>query len=256
MADVRLLFQWVVREEKTGVEPWIDVNPEQVHVWGFLLDADAPTIEWCRQCLSADELARADRLVSDRHRRRFVLAHGALRMVLSRYCRRRPGEIVFRIMSSGKPVLQRDGESGSASVTFNLAHSHERALIAVANGREVGVDLEKVRPDADVIALARRFLSSDEQRAIEAADPGRRHGTFLQCWVAREAAAKARGTGLVFPLDRDRIDMAPDGKEARFAMQEHSGRQVDSAIRFLPLDDGWFGAVAAGGQDWQMRLRG
>ena len=130
MVDSKLIFQRLTHTE--GLFPWPkkEVPPDEVHIWGFLLDADAEAIHWARHCLSSEETERADRLVSERQRHEFVLAHAAVRMILGGYCERKPHELLFQRTQSGKPVLQ-SRDACLDTIRFNLTHSYGRALVAV-----------------------------------------------------------------------------------------------------------------------------
>ncbi|MBI3355229.1 MAG: 4'-phosphopantetheinyl transferase superfamily protein [Nitrospirae bacterium] len=195
--------------------------------------------------LSKDEQERANRLVSERHRQQFMAARAVLREVLSRYCAQRPQELAIQTTSDGKPFL-----TDSAAVRFNLTHSHGRTLIAIAKDREVGIDLEKLRPEVDVVGLAKRFLSRQDQAFIEAGDPERRHERFLRVWVAREAVFKAEGKGITFPLHHDHLALSRDEREGRLIRSEGESKGTNVPVRFLPLEPGWVGAVAAEGTNW------
>ena len=244
-----LKFDPIRLEERSGPTPLIDIVSGEVHVWGFLLDIDRAELAAATRCLSRDELERAARLVSERHRRRFIAAHAALREVLSRYCRRFPQELVFHKTSAGKPFLP-----GEAAMRFNLTHSHGIALIAVANDREVGVDLEQIRPEVDVVRLARRFLSNQDRTFIEGGEPRGRHERFLQTWVAREAVFKAEGRGITLPLHHDHVELSNGGRDARL-IRRTGGSGADFPVRFLSLETEWVGAVAAAGTDWRVTYR-
>src|SRR5688572_20859640 len=89
---------------------------------------------------------------------------------------------------------------------FNLSHAGERALIAVSLGREVGVDIEEVRP-IESLTLADRFFAPAEFRAIEALSPAARTDAFFRCWTRKEAFIKAHGAGLSAPLDSFEVDL-------------------------------------------------
>jgi 4'-phosphopantetheinyl transferase len=218
-----------------------------------LLDAEADTVERCRQCLSPEESMRARRVTSEQQRRHFVVAHGTLRIVLSLYSDRGPRELSFQNMPSGKPIL-RWMESCANTIRFNLSHSDRRTLIAVSKDREVGVDLEKIRADRDVTALAARFFAPQEQAAIMDAGSSAKHWTFSRIWVAKEAVMKARGSGLTFPLDRHRIELSGDGSACRLISEDNPPDTAPPAIQFLPLEEGWVGAVAAEGKGWRVAL--
>jgi 4'-phosphopantetheinyl transferase len=145
-------------------------------------------------------------------------------------------------------------DAGANAIRFNLSHSHGRALIAVSKDREVGVDLEKILADRDVTALARRFFAPQEQVLIMSAGLAERHSSFSRIWVAKEAVLKARGSGLTFPLDRQRIELSEDGTACRLISEDNPPDSPPPAIRFLPLEEGWVGAVAAEGSGWRVTL--
>ena len=56
-----------------------------IHVWGFSLDGSLSFVEQCRSWLSEDERGRAARFIRQQDHVQFVLWHGGLRAVLSRY---------------------------------------------------------------------------------------------------------------------------------------------------------------------------
>jgi 4'-phosphopantetheinyl transferase len=249
MGDTFLRFDPVMFGTETGLQSPIKMEPDDVQVWAFSLDLDGVDLAVATHSLSRDELERAARLVSERVRRQFIAAHAILREVLSRYCGRRPQELQYQKTAAGKPFL-----TGETAIRFNLTHSHGRALIAVANDREVGVDLEKLRPEVDVVGLAERFFSSQDQAFVKRGDPTRIRERFLQAWVTREAVFKAEGKGIAFPLHHDHVELSSDGREARL-IREGSDPTVQLPVRFLSLDPGWVGAVATEGTSWTVSYR-
>lgn len=250
MDDAFLRFDPVRLDKGDGRKPVIEIQFNDVQVWGLLLEIDSGDLPAARHFLSGDELERIDRLVSARHRQQFIAAHAALRIVLSRYCGRYPEELAFHKTSTGKPFLKDE-----TAIRFNLTHSHGRALIAVARDREVGIDLEKIRPEVDIAHLAERFLSREDRVFIESDDPARQHERFLQTWVAREAVFKAEGKGMTFPLHHDHLELSGRGKEARLIRGRDGCEGMDMPIRFLPLEPGWVGAVAAQGTNLAVSFR-
>jgi len=117
-----------------------------VHVWRVRLDGPgdrfpAPT---------TGEAARAARFVTGDLSRRYLRSHGALRAILGRYTK---APLDFGLGPHGKPYLP-----AAPELQFNLSHSHERALVAIAWGVEIGVDVERFRSMSDCLALAERFF--------------------------------------------------------------------------------------------------
>ncbi len=96
----------------------------------------------------------------------------------------------------GKPRLAAE----PAPFSFNLSHSGELALVAVAPaGAEVGVDVERLRPRRDLVRLAARWLPAADAAAVAAAAPGERERAFYAAWTAHEARVKCTGGGLAGP---------------------------------------------------------
>lgn len=223
------------------------VASNTVHVWSFALDAPRDVQLQCGQWLSPAEMERAQRFKFDRDRNHFLVAHGCLRHILGRYCHVRPADLAFDRHDGGKPFLRgqsiRDGE-----VTFNLSHSHGRGMIAVSSGLHVGIDLERIRQDVEHAHLAKRFFSPSEWRTIVASD--NQLSLFFRHWVGKESMLKAKGMGLQFPLDRCELVFSKQEDEALVYWREGSDMAQAWRIRFLPLESGWVGAVAAEGTDW------
>jgi 4'-phosphopantetheinyl transferase len=144
--------------------------------------------------LSAQERRGADRVRPERERRRFVAMHGYLREVLAAYVGASPAALAFEPGARGK--LRLAGAGASAGLTFSIADTGDHALIAVARGREIGVDLEEVRLGVlgdEEVAL---MLSPAERRALDRLDAGTRLRALCALWVQKEAYAAARGDGL------------------------------------------------------------
>ena len=166
-------------------------SPGEVQVWqADVSAADAHAYA----LLSPDEQARADRFRRAPDRARFIASHAVLRRVLARYTPDEPADLRFGIAEQGKPFLL--APDGTPDLRFSLAHSGGLALVAVAAGQEVGVDVEAERPLPDVLRLARRVAAPHEHDALAACDADEQRRAFFRLWVAKEAVLKARGTGL------------------------------------------------------------
>src|SRR6185295_15890681 len=103
----------------------------------------------------------------------------------------------FQRGAGGKPELAHEG--GPAALRFNLSHGGDLALIALARGRELGVDIEPLRALSDEARLARRVLSPREADAFAALPPDERAAALLRCWTRKEALLKANGCGITVP---------------------------------------------------------
>jgi 4'-phosphopantetheinyl transferase len=229
------------------------LEPDTVHIWAFTLEGSADFVDACRDSLSLAERQRADRFVFAHDRTRYIIAHGVLRHLLSRYCGFAPSSLRFDATSTGKPSLQTSA-GPPASLHFNLTHSEAGALLGVSNGRELGVDLERVRSEVEALGISRHYFFGSERQAIEDALPIERDLTFFRYWVAKEAVLKAQGVGLGFPLDRFCVNFLPGGQAAHIETLDPSVLERDWTVRMLACDTGWVGAVAARGNEWKVKV--
>lgn len=167
-----------------------------MEVFQFPLEVDPEPL---RKHLTPDELARADRFLFPEHRRRFIAARSQLRQLL---CSRLNLEsVTIDTLERGKPYLPHHPE-----LKFNLSHSHELAICALAT-TEVGIDLEWTERSVDYLGVARRFFSPEEFAKLERAEDQRQ--AFFNGWTRKEAYIKAIGDGLSRPLDSFGVGILP-----------------------------------------------
>ena len=215
------------------------IEPHTAHVWSFDLRADAERLARLGDLLSADERARAGRYRFDRHRRRFIVGQGTLRLLLGGYTTLEPAEVRFALGEKGKPSLVQRPD-----VHFNLSHSSERGVIAVAREGPVGVDVELLRDLADADDIARRFFSRREAAAYLATPPEQRSRAFFNCWTRKEAFVKALGEGLFVSLDRFDVSLEP-GRPARLeAIEGDAAAAREWTLSELAPAEGYIGALA------------
>jgi 4'-phosphopantetheinyl transferase len=198
-----------VRDWRTASSP-PSLGGAGVHVWRIHL-ADARDAAALRPILSAEERARADRFYREEHRVRFAVAHGWLRLLLARYLALAPDAVRIGAREHGKPYLVDEDEHG---LRFNLSHSGDLALVAVARTRDVGVDLEQWDAEVEHLELAERFFSPIERDALRALpEEWVTHG-FFNAWSRKEAYLKATGHGITRGLHHFDVSLAPE-EEAR-----------------------------------------
>ncbi len=205
---------------------------DALHVWRVALEQEGAAFAALESTLSDDERARAARFVFARDRRRFVVARGALRQILAGYLDADAQSLRFSLGAYGKPALEGDAAGGPLS--FNVAHSGELALIAVARARAVGVDLELQRPELDFRPLLDHVFTTAEQQAFVGLDDAQARALFFRGWVCKEAFIKAIGMGFSFPPTQVEVRPAADG-----------------TLTLHLAGDGAAHAAAAG--DWQLR---
>jgi 4'-phosphopantetheinyl transferase len=155
----------------------------EVHV--FSLDEDVRRLAGL---LAPDELSRAAQLRFDHDRNRYIACRGTLRALLG-------ARAPFAYGPYGKPRLD-----GSA-IRFNVSHSHGVGMIAIARGREVGCDIERIDPSFADEKIPGRFFSPYEVAALRALPKREQCEAFFRCWTRKEAFIKARGMGVSLALD-------------------------------------------------------
>jgi 4'-phosphopantetheinyl transferase len=207
-----------------------------VHVWTIELDENATTVAALLPCLSGEERVRAARFRTTQLRLRFVVAHGALRSILSRYTGVPAGKLPLEASSTGKPFIP------GAHLAFNLSHSDALAICAVTAEGEIGADVERVRPLDDADLLVERYFAADEQRRYRALDASQRVPAFYSIWTRKEAFVKATGAGLGRELQSFDVEVSPEATEPRLTSRtEPAG--LWSLRAFVPRP-GYIAAVA------------
>ena len=215
------------------------IDAPGVDVWTVPLDGPPATVARLSRILSEGEAERGDRCRFENDRRRFIVAHGALRLILAGYLDVPPDELRLQRGRHGKPRL-----AGSSDLRFSLSHSGELALVAVTRHKEVGIDVDRLRPDLPVEPFAERFFPASDARFVAAAaGPTERAERFLRLWTRKEAVVKAAGARLAQGLG---LKVLTDADAD--VVRDPSG-QIPGAwsVRDLPVPDGCLAALAVAG---------
>jgi 4'-phosphopantetheinyl transferase len=215
-----------------------------VHVWTSILRETPQELADFECLLNREEKKRADRFVRVADRSRYVAAHGILRQLLSRYLGTDPRAHRFVTNEFGKPALAPTKEG--RRLWFNLAHSGELVLIAFAN-RQVGVDVERIRTDIDVMSLAQGQFADREIAALTAIESIERVTAFFRCWTRKEAYLKARGEGLSFALKQFAVSFGRSEAPSVCWVAGDPLAPSKWSLIDLSLFDGYAGALAIEG---------
>jgi 4'-phosphopantetheinyl transferase len=206
-----------------------------------------------RSALSEQERARAARFVFPRDETRFISRRYCTRRILGEYLSCEAGEVSFVAGAHGKPFLS---PAHNSDLQFNLSHSEDIAVLGVAHGLELGVDVERLNPIIE--GVAQHFFSRAEITALSTMSPERANLGFYECWTGKEAFVKAHGAGLSIPLSSFDVAFGPGTQSAFLRIDVDEGDDANAwrLWRFEPAP-GYVGAVAArtAGQSWELRLR-
>ncbi|MGD1897935.1 MAG: 4'-phosphopantetheinyl transferase family protein [Phormidesmis sp.] len=195
---------------------------DRVQVWQIPLHVSEETVQRYERCLAEDERSRANRFRFPDDRRRFIVARGTLRYLLSQHFQCVPHDIAFCYGKYGKPSVEPVGlESqmsaerqttaqsapGNCDFHFNVSHSGELALCVLGYAHRVGIDIEKIKKIQRLDGMMERCLVSSEQRYVEAATHPLK--AFLTYWTCKEAYLKAIGLGLSQSMTSVQVEIDP-----------------------------------------------
>ena len=228
----------------------LGADTDSVHLWSVSLISGGPGLAQARALLSPQELERATRFHRNMDRDRHTLAHGVLRRLLGLYCDTDAGDLAFATAADGKPRLQ---STPGESLTFNISHSSDRLLVGVTAGRQIGVDIEAMDRRTDSVRLANRYFFDAEALDIAAATGLERQDRFFQYWVAKEAALKAAGAGLGYPLDALQVRFSADRTRADVISMQPQRLPPDLTVQMMDCGPGWHAAAASRGHAWRCR---
>ena len=224
---------------------------DKLHVWVASLNRPQTQLNQFWQHLAEDERARANRFYFDHDREHYIVARGLLRQLLGSYLQMPAAQIEFAYGEHGKPELA--AKHANSGVQFNISHAQGVALLAFSRHREVGVDIEQVRPLDDGEQIAERFFSANEVAVFTAVPPEQKPQAFFNCWTRKEAFIKVIGEGLSCPLDSFDVTLKP-GEPAEL-LQVKGSREAASRWKLQNLEPatGYAGAIIAEGREWQLR---
>jgi len=227
------------------------LGDEEVHVWRAALDVQATQVQSLRRTLTADERARAERFHFQKDRKHFIVARGLLRTILGRYLDVASRQLRFSYSPYGKPSLA--SEFNGDALCFNLSHANGLALFAVTRGRQLGIDIERVRADLADEQVAEQFFSLREVAELRTFSGSVRSLAFFNCWTRKEAYIKARGEGLSLPLDQFDVSLAPGGPAILLSTAGNPQEAFRWSLRELTPGAGYVAALVAEGNSWRLR---
>ena len=220
---------------------------DEVQVWRANLDQTPAQVQSFFDDLAAEEQARAERFHFARDREHFIVGRGVLRAILGRTLNRAPGCLRFCYGAHGKPAL-----ADEDAIRFNLSHSDGIALYAIARGREVGIDVERIRRDLAVAEIAERFFSPREGAMLRTLPGELQRQAFFRGWTRKEAYIKARGDGLALPLDAFDVSLVPEEPDAVLRIQRDPAEASRWSFQELAPAPGYAAAIAVEGHGWRL----
>ena len=240
-----------------GRVPTEFLGKAEVHLWVVPLVISAEKSSYFKSILSLDEQERAGRFRKIGDAQRYIAARGLLRRLLGSYVARAPDRLQFTYDAFGKPSLA--GQTSEAVINFSVSHSEDQALFGFARARKIGVDLEYIRADIDVLGLAKRYFSPDEFRRLRRLPASEQCEAFYCLWTRKEAYLKACGEGLSFGLERVEVSSSPAEPAMIRKVAGASNASEHWTLKHLSPAPNYLGAAAVEGRsvtfkflDWQL----
>ena len=189
--------------------------------------------------LCSEERAKAARFKREQDRHSSIVSRGALRLLLAAYSGEEAEKINFQCSENGKPYLVpqasrlqtaelRGSRDACGTIAFNISHSGDWVVLVFGRDREVGVDVEKIRRELDVMSIASRYFTPEESRRIESAEDV--HVSFFHHWARKEAYVKAAGSGLFRELSSFSVPDEDGEKDGWFFQRLEAGSKYASAV--------------------------
>lgn len=225
----------------------------EVHIWQASLDLEPAELRHLSGFLSQDERDRAEGFHFARDQQRYITAHGILRDILARYLAIRADRLRFSYGPYGKPMIDHQASRLQTALEFNLSRSEHRAIYAIACGRAVGVDIQYIKPDVEVLEIAAACFSSREHAALVALPRSLQRDTFYRWWSRKEAYLKARGVGLAFGMDSTGLMLEP-GVQLLRDPSDNTAAVLPWYIEDLAIHPDYTAALAATGKENAVRF--
>ena len=221
-----------------------------VDVYQFRLEANSAQLCAAEAVLEQNELARFAKM-SFPWRTRSIIARATLRYLLGERLDISPQDLFFVYGANGKPALA-PGLEGS--ISFNLAHSGDLAVVAIGQGAPIGVDLEEAREEINHELLAPDIFSSRELARFRVLPTDKSKGAFYRAWTCKEAFVKATGEGVARSFQSIEIEVGQE-KAVRMTRIPPEWTSVPWSLTQLETSPGFAGALAVGSDSVTIRYQ-
>ena len=234
-----------------GVKPMQSLHGA-VHVYTLNL-AEFPAAAYDRawRLLDGGERERAGRIRHGATQRAFVQVRAGLRALLGRYLRQAPAAVGFELGAKGKPRLA--GTMPGQGLVFNVSHSGDCGLIALALDTCLGVDVERVRSMGHMDGMAERCFAPAEMAYWQGLPEARREAAFFGYWCCKEAFVKATGEGIGLGLEACVVDLRARPPRLLSIPPGH-GRPAEWRLAELDTGPGHLAALCWRGAERALRV--
>ncbi len=167
------------------------LSKNNIHIWKIDLDKIQLPIDIYLNLLTQEEKNHANKYRIINKRKSYIVTRATLKLLLYYYIN---NTTLFK-NKYGKLYIKED------KLYFNISHTKNMSIIAFSKDDEIGIDLENIQCNNNLIDIATKYFTKREKFWIKTLPKNKQLKGFLYCWVRKEAYTKALGLGLNFPFD-------------------------------------------------------
>jgi 4'-phosphopantetheinyl transferase len=235
----------IVNSTKTTDDSQNRMN--SIHICSFRSDSVSGLIHELTAILSVEETVRINRFIFEKDRITHTISQGMLRYILGTYLNLNPEEIIFRQNEYGKLFISE--EQNPENIQFNLSHSGDMIVYAISKGRDVGIDIQKIKDNDSIMDIVDHYFSETEKAAFRSLPDEQKLKGFHSCWTRKEAYIKALGMGLSYPLNSFTMPVTPENSSAVI----YDDSETAYSVTDINTSPGYTAAVVVKGNDVSYR---
>ncbi|MEQ1560083.1 MAG: 4'-phosphopantetheinyl transferase superfamily protein [Methyloglobulus sp.] len=224
------------------------MDSHAVHIWQGEVAATETDCPHYWRILDDSEKAQADSIKNEYLRKHYVEVRAILRILLGHTVHADPHTVRIHKTEHGKPYLVDYPE-----LAFNLSHTDNRMIVAIAYNCLLGVDIEYLKLRANCAAVVNKCFADEEKAYWQQLPQSQQTQAFYHFWTRKEAFVKATGRGIAIGLKRCVLN--PEKTTEFLRIPDGFGGIDDWMVGGIDWDESICGAFAINNQDTKRMLK-
>jgi 4'-phosphopantetheinyl transferase len=218
------------------------VDNRAISLWQGEITATEADYPHYWRILDQAEQHQANAFKNEQLRRRYVEIHARLRILLGNAVNANPEQLRIHKAEYGKPYL-----ADYPELAFNLSHTANKMVVAIAYDCELGVDIELCRARENLAALVDKCFAEEEKSHWQQLPESQQTYAFYRFWTRKEAFVKATGRGIALGLEQCVIN--PENPKELLRIPKDYGLASGWLMQDVDLGESICGALAAKNKD-------
>ena len=226
--------------ERSG--DYIPLQKDSLHLWSAWykdLESHLPFIE---NFLSWQDREKSCKFLKPADAKRYVLRHGMLRFILSKYTNTDPELLPLVNGIQGKPGLH--PQSDFHEISFSLSHADQVVSVGIVLNHSIGIDIVKTDPDYPFHEIIEYLFTPLEKEFMRRIEPCQRYLMFFRIWALKEAIVKATGEGIRLMNSTDVTSVIEDSCTISSRILKIDEKTMNFVIYEFSPAKSYLGAVA------------